>query len=142
MSEIRAGYDRWSAVYDHDGNPLVALGEPVVRGTLDDVRDRAALDLGCGTGRHALWLAARGAAVTAVDFSEACSRRRGGIPGAEAIRFLVHDLIILTRNGGGTYCAAFGGAAGGTEDKDTALEGQKHRGGRMSVTVRTSSGGA
>jgi len=70
MSEIRAGYDRWSAVYDHDGNPLVALGEPVVRGTLDDVRDRAALDLGCGTGRHALWLAARGAAVTAVDFSE------------------------------------------------------------------------
>jgi len=32
----------------------------------------------------------------------------------------VHDLIILTLNGGGTYCAAFGGAAGGTEDKDTA----------------------
>ena len=28
--------------------------------------------------------------------------------------------IILTLHGGGTYCAAFGGAAGGTEDKDTA----------------------
>jgi hypothetical protein len=28
--------------------------------------------------------------------------------------------IILTLNGGGTYCAAFGGTAGGTEDKDTA----------------------
>ncbi|MBX3362555.1 MAG: methyltransferase domain-containing protein [Phycisphaeraceae bacterium] len=29
-----------------------------------------ALDLGCGTGRHALWLAAEGATVTALDFSD------------------------------------------------------------------------
>src|SRR3954447_3662170 len=29
-----------------------------------------ALDLGCGEGRHALWLAGRGWAVTAVDFSQ------------------------------------------------------------------------
>ena len=92
MSEIRAGYDRWSAVYDHDANPLIGLEEPVVHDALGDVRGRAALDLGCGTGRHALWLAAHGAAVTAVDFSEgmlAAARRK---PGAEAIRFLVHDL--------------------------------------------------
>ena len=63
-----------------------------MHGALGDVRGRAALDLGCGTGRHALWLAAHGAAVTAVDFSEgmlAAARRK---PGAEAIRFLVHDL--------------------------------------------------
>jgi len=92
VSEIRAGYDRWSAVYDHDANPLIGLEEPVVHDALGDVRGRAALDLGCGTGRHALWLAAHGAAVTAVDFSEgmlAAARRK---PGAEAIRFLVHDL--------------------------------------------------
>jgi malonyl-CoA O-methyltransferase len=92
MSGIRAGYDRWSAVYDSDGNPLVALEEPVVHAALGDVRGRAALDLGCGTGRHALWLAARGASVTAVDFSEGMLAKARRKPGAEAVRFLVHDL--------------------------------------------------
>jgi hypothetical protein len=28
---IRAGYDRWGLVYDHDANPLPALEEPFVR---------------------------------------------------------------------------------------------------------------
>ena len=92
MSEIRAGYDRWSAVYDHDANPLIGLEEPVVHDALGDVRGRAALDLGCGTGRHALWLAAHGAAVTAVDFSAGMLAAAQRKPGAEAIRFLVHDL--------------------------------------------------
>ena len=33
------------------------------------MRGLSVLDLGCGTGRHSLWLAAAGAAVTGVDFS-------------------------------------------------------------------------
>jgi len=92
MSEIRTGYDRWAAVYDRDANPLIGLEEPVVRVALGDVRGLAALDLGCGTGRHALWLAAHGAAVTAVDFSEGMLAEARRKPRAEAIRFLVHDL--------------------------------------------------
>ena len=56
---IRAGYDGWAAVYDRDANPLLALEEPLVRAVVGDVRGLAALDLGCGTGRHALWLARR-----------------------------------------------------------------------------------
>jgi malonyl-CoA O-methyltransferase len=47
--------------------------------------------LGCGTGRHALWLAAAGANVTAVDFSEGMLAEARRKPGAEAIRFLCHD---------------------------------------------------
>jgi SAM-dependent methyltransferase len=89
---IRAGYDRWALVYDHDANPLTALEEPVVRAALGDVGGRTVLDLGCGTGRHAEWLAAAGARVTAVDFSEgmlAAARRK---PHAAAVRFLAHDL--------------------------------------------------
>lgn len=70
LSEVRGGYDRWAAVYDHDGNPLQALEGPVVRAAVGDVRGLKVLDLGCGTGRHALWLAAAGAHVTGVDFSE------------------------------------------------------------------------
>ena len=49
-------------------------------------------DIGCGTGRHALRLAAAGARVTAVDFSEAMLQRARAKPGAEAITFVRHDL--------------------------------------------------
>jgi SAM-dependent methyltransferase len=91
-SAIRSGYDRWSLVYDHDGNPLPALEEPFVREAVGDPRDLQTLDLGCGTGRHALWLAAAGAAVTAVDFSEGMLREACRKPGASAVRFVVHDL--------------------------------------------------
>ena len=91
-SAIRIGYDRWAELYDHDMNPLVALEEPVVWKALGDVGDLAVLDLGCGTGRHALWLGAAGANVTAVDFSEGMLNEARRKLGASAVRFLVHDL--------------------------------------------------
>jgi len=89
---VQAGYDRWSAVYDHDANPLQALEGPVVRGAVGDPRGLNALDLGCGTGRHALWLAESGATVTAVDFSEGMLAEARRKSGAATVRFLVHDL--------------------------------------------------
>ena len=89
---VRDGYDRWAAVYDHDANPLQALEDPHVRELLGDVRGLRVLDLGCGTGRHALWLAAAGADVTAVDFSEGMLAEARKKPGAEAVRFVAHDL--------------------------------------------------
>lgn len=92
VSGVRTGYDRWAAVYDHDANPLPALEEPIVRAAAGDVRGLRALDLGCGTGRHALWLAAAGAEVTAVDFSERMLEAARGKPGAEGVAFLQHDL--------------------------------------------------
>src|SRR3954451_9578563 len=89
---VREGYDRWSPVYDHDLNPLQALEEPILRGLIGEVNGLEVLDLGCGTGRHSLWLADRGATVTAIDFSEGVLAEARGKTGAEAIRFLVHDL--------------------------------------------------
>ena len=55
-TSVRNGYDRWAAVYDHDANPLQALEEPIVRDAIGDPHGLDVLDLGCGTGRHALWL--------------------------------------------------------------------------------------
>jgi malonyl-CoA O-methyltransferase len=89
---IRGGYDRWSEIYDQEANPLIGLEEPVVREALGDVGGLSVLDLGCGTGRHALWLAGAGASVTAVDFSEGMMEKARAKPGAEKVRFLVHDL--------------------------------------------------
>lgn len=90
---VRAGYDRWAAVYDHDANPLIALEESRVYELVGDVRGRNVLDLGCGTGRHALRLAAGGAMVTGIDFSEGMLAEARRKPGADGIRFLAHDLL-------------------------------------------------
>lgn len=89
---VRQGYDRWASVYDHDGNPLQALEEPYVREAVGDVRGLSVLDLGCGTGRHAIWLAQSGASVTALDFSEGMLAEARTKAGAETIQFVVHDL--------------------------------------------------
>jgi ubiquinone/menaquinone biosynthesis C-methylase UbiE len=91
--DIRGGYDRWARVYERDGNPLQGLEEPEFRAAVGDPRGLSVLDLGCGTGRHALWLAATGAHVTAVDFSEGMLTEARAKPGAEQIRFVVHDLL-------------------------------------------------
>lgn len=44
----------------------------------------AVLDLACGSGRHARWLAARGYAVHAVDHDAAAIAALAGVPGVEA----------------------------------------------------------
>jgi malonyl-CoA O-methyltransferase len=89
---IREGYDRWASVYDHDANPLQALEESFVRRAIGDPRGLRVLDLGCGTGRHALWLAAGGADVTGVDFSEGMLEKAREKPDAARVRFIQHDV--------------------------------------------------
>ncbi len=92
VAAVREGYDRWASVYDRDANPLPALEGPHMREAVGDVRGLTVLDLGCGTGRHAAWLASAGASVTAVDFSEGMlAEARRTAEGAN-VRFLVHDL--------------------------------------------------
>jgi len=88
----RAGYDRWAACYDTDGNPLIALEEPQVDRLLGDVRGLTVLDVGCGTGRHATRLAGAGAKVEALDFSAGMLEQARKKPGAAGVQFRVHDL--------------------------------------------------
>ena len=88
----REGYDRWSEVYDEDANPLIALEQPVFDALLGDVADQQILDVGCGTGRHSIRLAQRGACVTGTDFSQGMLDKARAQPGASAINFVHHDL--------------------------------------------------
>lgn len=88
----RDGYDRWAAVYDGEGNPLVEIEEPLVDELRGDVGGLDVCDLGCGTGRHAARLAVAGARVTALDFSDGMVARAAGKPGWERVRFIQHDL--------------------------------------------------
>ena len=88
----RDGYDRWAATYDTMGNWLLDLDEPEVDRALGDVSGLDLLDVGAGTGRHAIRLAERGASVTAIDFSEQMLDRAREKPGADRVRWLVHDV--------------------------------------------------
>jgi len=88
----RAGYDRWAEFYDEEDNPLVLLEERHIGPLAGEVAGLEVSDIGCGTGRHALRMAAAGARVTAVDFSEAMLQRARAKPGAGAITFVRHDL--------------------------------------------------
>jgi ubiquinone/menaquinone biosynthesis C-methylase UbiE len=88
----QAGYDQWSAVYDSDGNPLVALEERIALPMLGNVRELDVADVGCGTGRHALRMAAAGARVTALDFSGGMLAAAKTKQGAETVRWIEHDL--------------------------------------------------
>lgn len=92
LSGVQSGYDRWAPAYDRDGNPLQALEETAFRAAIGDPGGLAVLDLGCGTGRHALWLVSAGASVTAVDFSDGMLAEARRKPGSKEIRFVVHDL--------------------------------------------------
>jgi len=88
----REGYDLWAEVYDTDGNPLLALEERHVGTLIGDVAGLAIADVGCGTGRHAIRLAAAGARVTALDFSSRMIEAARAKPGAERVRFVLHDV--------------------------------------------------
>jgi ubiquinone/menaquinone biosynthesis C-methylase UbiE len=88
----KAGYDSWAAFYDEDDNPLVALEAPWVDRLVGDVRNLAVVDIGCGTGRHALRLAVAGAVVHALDFSEGMLARARAKAGQLNIVFHTHDL--------------------------------------------------
>lgn len=74
------------------GNPNVELTRRV-----SDLAPARALDLGCGEGADAVWLAGRGWKVTAVDVSDVALARAAGhaaqADAAGAIEFRHHDLV-------------------------------------------------
>lgn len=86
------GYNRWAEVYDAEDNPLVLLEERQIPNFIGNVAGLAVVDIGCGTGRHAIRLATAGAKVTALDFSEGMLERARAKPGAETVTFIRHDL--------------------------------------------------
>lgn len=88
----RKGYDRWARIYDDEDNALIALEEPHVAALLGEPHGLSIVDVGCGTGRHAVRWARAGARVTALDFSHGMLARARTKPEAEAVRFVEHDL--------------------------------------------------
>jgi malonyl-CoA O-methyltransferase len=104
------GYDRWAEIYDAEQNPLISLEEPEVDRLLGAVAGLDIVDVGCGTGRHALRLASRGANVVGIDFSDGMLARARDKEGASGVRWVVHDvthvpLPLATRDFDRVLCA-------------------------------------
>jgi ubiquinone/menaquinone biosynthesis C-methylase UbiE len=66
---VQEGYALWAASYDQEQNGLIFVEERLVDRLLAHISFSRVLDVGTGTGRHALKLARRGASVTAFDQS-------------------------------------------------------------------------
>jgi SAM-dependent methyltransferase len=61
-------YDRWAEIYDDEpDNPVINAEEEVIWDTIGDVKGLRVLDVGCGTGRHAVRLARAGAGVVGCE---------------------------------------------------------------------------
>ncbi len=86
-----AGWDERYAA-----RPWLTEPSPTVTAACADLPPGRAVDLGAGTGRHARWLAARGWAVTAVDFSAVGTAQGRALPGGAAVTWVVADVMHWT----------------------------------------------
>jgi SAM-dependent methyltransferase len=99
-----AGMDEagWDARYAADGRVWTTQPNVWAVETLGALAPGTALDLGTGEGRHALWLAALGWDVTAVDFSAEALRTARAVQSANAPGTTAHvdwvhaDLLTYT----------------------------------------------
>ena len=89
-----SGYTPWDS-----GEPDPHLVERVESGELAPGR---LLEIGCGTGTNALWLAGRGFDVTALDVAPLAIERAGAKSAAAGarVRFFVHDILAAPAPGG------------------------------------------
>lgn len=67
--DVDSGYTAWAPVYDGP-NPAIEAEEPVVRAMIAELAPGVALDAGCGTGRHAGFLAEQGFETIGIDATE------------------------------------------------------------------------
>jgi SAM-dependent methyltransferase len=82
MLPSRDAYELWAETYPPVAhNPLMRVEQGVVEHLLAHIRSTRALDVGSGSGRYVPLLRATGAAVFAVDFSQAMLRRGHSGPG-------------------------------------------------------------
>ena len=87
----------------HDGADALLVAE------LAGVEPGRALDMGCGDGSNAVWLAERGWRVTAVDFSRKAVQagRRNAAAAGAAVEFIVADAATYRPQGAYDLVASF-----------------------------------
>ena len=89
---IQNSYNEWSEIYDSNENLTRDLDEKVTRESLNQLRFKSILEIGCGTGKNTLLLAQIGERVHALDFSQGMIAKAREKVKAENVRFEIADL--------------------------------------------------
>jgi len=85
------GYRLWSATYDRDPNPILALERGVIAERLGPLSGRCLIDIGAGTGYWPAYAQGRGARAYGVDVCEAMLRQATAKPGLRG-RLVLADM--------------------------------------------------
>ncbi|WP_148572778.1 class I SAM-dependent methyltransferase [Nocardioides caldifontis] len=87
--------DAWDARYAASDQVWSRGPNQFVEAELADLPPGAALDVACGEGRNALWLAQRGWDVTALDFSAVAVERGRRLAGDLPVAWVVGDALTV-----------------------------------------------
>lgn len=68
--KVQPAYDIWASRYDTSLNKTRDLEGQALRSTLENIPFGNCLEIGCGTGKNTVWLAAKANRITSVDLSE------------------------------------------------------------------------
>ena len=89
---VAQAYDRWSLSYDADRNATRDLNALVLRRSALPLVGADVLEIGCGTGKNAEWLASQARSITAMDFSLGMlTHARARVVG-DHVTFVQHDV--------------------------------------------------
>jgi malonyl-CoA O-methyltransferase len=134
--DVIEGHRAWSAIYDSDPNPVLALEFRVAGRLLGDLEGRRFVDIGAGTGRWMTEARRRGARVIGVDLCREMLLRAELKPGAEG-RLAQADIRHLPLADGCAdvvMCAFSIGYIGGFERAMAQMARVTRPGGRVIVT--------
>ncbi len=91
--EVADAYDAWSAIYDSNPNRTRDIEGAVLQAALKDLPFDRVLELGCGTGKNTVRLAAKAGHITAVDLSAGMLEQARAKVEAPHVRFVQGDLL-------------------------------------------------
>jgi len=89
---VKEAYKDWAATYDTDRNLTRDLDAQVTERSLGNLRFKAILEVGCGTGKNTALFAGIGEQVTALDFSEAMIEQARKKTPFDNVAFQVADI--------------------------------------------------
>lgn len=89
---IQQSYNAWAEQYDTNINKTRDLEAVALRETLAPLNIASCLEVGCGTGKNAVWLAEKAASLTSVDFSEEMLQKAKEKVTAAHVNFVQADI--------------------------------------------------
>jgi SAM-dependent methyltransferase len=96
-ASVRPGFARedWNARYEQKGLLWTATPNRLFAAEVGSLAPGRALDVACGEGRNAVWLAERGWRVTGVDFSDVALAKAERLAGARgvAVEWVLADVL-------------------------------------------------